>query len=77
MQQISKILTLINCLQDKIRHYKVKFPALTGNCATTTVLCNMLAGEDINKIYERNKRSRNIVIYGGLESGMYFKAGTI
>lgn len=64
------MLALINNLQDEIRDLKVRFAALADNRAATATTSNILAGEDIiNEIYERNKRSRNIILYGSLESG--------
>lgn len=70
MQQIPKMLELINNLEDEIRDLKVRFAALADNRAATATTSNILAGEDIiNEIYERNKRSRNIILYGSLESG--------
>lgn len=70
LQQIPKMLALISGLQDEVRDLKVKFAALTDNQASTSVTSNVPAGEDIiHEIYERNKRSRNIIFYGSVESG--------
>lgn len=76
MQQIPKMLELINNLEDEIRDLKVRFAALADNRAATATTSNILAGEDIiNEIYERNKRSRNIILYGQPRE-WYFKTRT-
>ncbi|KAK9710795.1 hypothetical protein QE152_g25811 [Popillia japonica] len=70
MQQIPKMLALINNLQDEIRDLKAKYSALIDGSASSGNSSNIMVGENIiNEVYERNKRSRNIIIYGSHESG--------
>ncbi|KAK9711141.1 hypothetical protein QE152_g25628 [Popillia japonica] len=70
------MLALINNLQDEIRDLKAKYSALIDSRASSGNPSNIMVGEDIiNEVYERNKRSRNIIssrniiIYGSHESG--------
>lgn len=70
MQQIPQMLALINNLQEEIRDLKAKCSMLIDSRDSSRKPSNIMFGEDIsNEVYERNKRSRNIIIYGSHESG--------
>ncbi|KAI4458921.1 zinc finger fyve/phd-type [Holotrichia oblita] len=74
VHQIPKLITLINDLKEEIRHMKEKYAELTI-CSTSSTgassnISNVMASEEvINEVFERNKRSHNIIIYNSTEGG--------
>lgn len=74
VHQIPKLITLINDLKDEIRNLKVQYNELSNAASTSKTLnaspSNALSSEElISEIYERNKRSQNIIFYGSPEDG--------
>lgn len=74
VHQIPKLITLINDLKDEIRKLKEQYNELSSASSTSKTLnaspSNTLNPEElISEIYERNKRSQNIIFYGSPEDG--------
>ncbi|KAK9678895.1 hypothetical protein QE152_g40452 [Popillia japonica] len=70
VNQIPKLITLINDLQNEIKNLNKKFSELrncTGDAATSNTSV-MLCQEGIfSEMFDRNRRSHNIIIYGSVE----------
>lgn len=71
VNQIPKLITLINDLQNEIKNLNERFSELrncTGDVATASNTSVMLSHEEIfSEMFDRNMRSHNIIIYGSVE----------
>lgn len=74
IHQIPKLISLVNDLKDEVRNLKEKYAEL-NDCASSSAVApsnisNVMASEEIiNEVFERNKRSQNIIIYNSTEEG--------